>query len=45
VQADTLEDLVTAVERTPDVPPNDAMFRWIRPIASLPVPPTSPLSA
>lgn len=44
VQGATLEDLVAAVERMPDVPPNDAMFRWIRPVASLPVPPTSPLS-
>jgi hypothetical protein len=44
VRGATLEDLVTAVERLPGVSPNDAMFRWIRPIASLPTPPASPLS-
>jgi hypothetical protein len=44
VRGATLEDLVTAVERLPEVPPNRAMFRWIRPIALLPVPPASPLS-
>lgn len=44
VQGATIEDLVTEVERKPDVPPKNSMFRWIRPIASLPVPPASPLS-
>jgi len=44
VRGATLEDLVSAVERTPGVPANNAMFRWIRRIASLPSPPTSPLS-
>jgi hypothetical protein len=44
VQGATLEDLVAAVERMPGVPPDKSMFRWIRPIASLPIPPTSPLS-
>jgi hypothetical protein len=43
VQGDTLEDLVLAIERTPEVPPNNSMLRWIRSIASLPTPPTSPL--
>lgn len=44
VRGATLEDLVTAVERLPEVSPDKAMFRWIRPIASLPVPPPAPLS-
>jgi hypothetical protein len=44
VRGATLEELVTALERAPGVPPNDSMFRWIRPIASLPIPPASPLS-
>lgn len=44
VQGATLEDLVTAVERMPGVPPNNSLFRWIRPIGSLRVPPASPLS-
>jgi hypothetical protein len=44
VQGATLEDLVTAVERMPGAPANNSMFRWIRPIASLPTPPTSPVS-
>lgn len=44
IQGATLEDLVTAVERMPGVPPDNSMLRWIRPIASLPIPPTSPLS-
>jgi hypothetical protein len=44
VRGATLEDLATAVEGLPGMKPNDAMFRWIRPIASLPVPPISPLS-
>ena len=43
VQGTTLEDLITAVERMPDVPPDNAMFRWIRPIASLPARPVSPV--
>jgi hypothetical protein len=44
VQGATLEDLVSAVERMPGMTPDKAMFRWIRPIASLPVPPASPLA-
>jgi hypothetical protein len=44
VRGATLEDLVTAVEQASGVRPNKAMFRWIRPIASLPTPPTSPVS-
>lgn len=44
VRGATLEDLVTAVDRMPGVPPNNSMFRWIRSIASLPTPPTSPVS-
>jgi hypothetical protein len=44
VRGATLEDLVTAVERLPGVRPDKAMFRWIRRIDSLPVPPASPLS-
>jgi hypothetical protein len=45
VHGATLEDLVSAVERLTDVPRNRSMFRWIRSISSLPVPPTSPLSS
>lgn len=45
VQGATLQDLVTAVERMPGMTLNDVMFRWIRPVASLPVPPTSPVSS
>jgi hypothetical protein len=44
IRGASLEDLVTAVERLPGLPPDDSMFRWIRPIASLSVPPVSPLS-
>jgi hypothetical protein len=44
VQGATLEDLVSTIEQMPDVPLTNSMFRWLRPIASLPVPPTSPLS-
>jgi hypothetical protein len=44
VQGATLEDLVSTVEQMPDAGVTKSMFRWIRPIGSLPVPPTSPLS-
>lgn len=38
VQAATLEDLIVAVEKTRGIGVRDAMFRWARPIASLPLP-------
>jgi hypothetical protein len=44
VEGWTLEDLVTAIERIPERVRGDAMLRWIRPVASLPVPPIPPLS-
>jgi hypothetical protein len=44
VAGPTLEDLVTAIERIPEQVPGDAMLRWIRPVASLPAPPVSPVS-
>lgn len=44
VQGATLEDLVAAIARMPEVPPDNSMLRWIRSIASLPIPPDSPLS-
>jgi hypothetical protein len=37
-QAATLEDLIVAVEKTRGVGAEDSMFRWVRPIASLPLP-------
>ena len=42
VNGATLEDLVAAVEHMPDIPIDHSMFRWIRQIASLPVPEVSP---
>ena len=42
VNGATLEDLVAAVEHMPDIPIGHSMFRWIRQIASLPVPEVSP---
>jgi hypothetical protein len=38
VSGATLEDLVEAVRRLPDVPDDNSMFRWIRKVASLPLP-------
>jgi hypothetical protein len=42
VSGATLEDLVDAVRDMPGLPGDDSMFRWIRPVASLPLEPTAP---
>jgi len=41
VAGEALEDLVDAVQQLTDLPSEDSMFRWIRPVASLTVPPLS----
>lgn len=42
VSGATLEDLVEAVRQMTDIPRDDSMFRWVRQIASLPLPAVSP---
>jgi hypothetical protein len=42
IAGETLEDLVEAVRQMTDIPDGNSMLRWIRQIASLPVPPLSP---
>lgn len=44
IEGATLEDLVAAIVRLGTPASEDSMLRWIRPIASIPVPPTSPVS-
>lgn len=38
----TLEDLLQAVRKIDDIPEGHYMFRWVRPVASLPLPPEVP---
>ena len=42
VSGATLEDLVEAVRQLADVPDDDSMFRWIRQVATLPLPAQPP---
>jgi hypothetical protein len=42
VSGATLEDVVEAVRQMTDIPDGHSMFRWIRQVASLPLPAASP---